>query len=121
MRGDQFKRISKKEVCKLRSIASQLDPVYRIGKEGIKETTIRDLKVLLKKYGMVKVRIERGAMIEKDREEIASEVARRTGAKVLEIRGFTFTLALDDPRYLRRILKGTLFPPGGGRSGYPRI
>ncbi len=116
MKGDQFRRVSKKEVCKLRSIASQLEPVYRIGKEGIKENSIRDLKNLLKKYGMVKVKIERGAMTEKGRGEIAFEVAEMTGSKVLEIRGFTFTLAIDDPKYLRKILKGELSPPGESRS-----
>ncbi|MCD6503661.1 MAG: YhbY family RNA-binding protein [Euryarchaeota archaeon] len=105
-------KISKKDYYKLRSISSQMKDVYNIGKEGIKETTVRDLKILLKKYGMIKVKFQKGARLEKDRFELAEELAKKVGAIIIDIRGFTVTLALDDPSYARSIIKGTRTPLG---------
>lgn len=105
-------KIPKKDYYKLRSISSQMKDTYSIGKEGIKDTTIKDLKMLLKKYGMIKIRLQRGSRLEKDRFELAEELAKKVGAIIVDIRGFTVTLALDDPSYARSIIKGTRVPPG---------
>ena len=86
--------------------------VYSIGKEGLKENIVKDIRTLLKKYGMIKIRLQKGSRIEKDRFEIAEELAKRVGAIIIDIRGFTVTLALDDPSYARSIIKGTRIPPG---------
>ncbi len=105
-------KISKKDFYKLKSISSQMRETYSIGKEGLKDSLINDIKNLLKKYGMIKIRIQKGAMVEKDRYEIAEELAKKVGAIVIEVRGFTVTLALDEPSYARSIIKGTRVPPG---------
>ena len=70
----------------------------RIGKSGISENVLKEIKRRLKKKGVVKVKILKSALKveEKDRFEIAKEVAERIGAKLVEVRGRTFILLMEN-------------------------
>ncbi|BCU69254.1 YhbY family RNA-binding protein [Stygiolobus caldivivus] len=65
----------------------------RIGKKGVTEEVINEIKRRLKEHKVVKVKI--GIEIE-DRREFAKEIAEKVGARLIEVRGYTFILAKKD-------------------------
>ncbi len=66
--------------------------VVQLGKAGVTDSFIEELKDQIKKKKAVKVKILRSAKGERDREEIASEVARKCNAVLADVRGNTFVL-----------------------------
>ena len=68
--------------------------VVRIGKTGITEGLIEEIKRNLEKHKIVKVKILKSyrETIEKSRQELADTIAKLVNAKVVEIRGYTLTL-----------------------------
>ncbi len=66
----------------------------QLGKKGLTKGFINEVKKRLEKNGVVKIRILKSfiksSMI--DRREIARRVAELTGAKLIEVRGYTFIL-----------------------------
>jgi len=66
----------------------------QLGKKGITEEFIREVKNRLEKHGVVKIRILKSfrRITGMDRRDIARIVAEKTGAQLLEVRGYTFTL-----------------------------
>ena len=78
----------------LRGELSQTRPTVHIGKKGVTEQVVNEIKRQLKERGFVKVKIEKSVIriLELDRREVAKEVAERVGAELLEVRGRTFVL-----------------------------
>ena len=78
----------------IRGELSQTRPTVHIGKKGVTEEVVREIKRQLKERGFVKVKIEKSVIriLELDRREVAKEVAERVGAELLEVRGRTFVL-----------------------------
>ncbi|RLF24608.1 MAG: RNA-binding protein [Thermoprotei archaeon] len=68
--------------------------VVHIGKKGITEEVIEEIKRQLEERKVVKVRILRSCLeVEnRDRREIARRIAELTGAKLAGIRGHVFVL-----------------------------
>ncbi|HEX55423.1 MAG: RNA-binding protein [Candidatus Altiarchaeales archaeon] len=64
----------------------------RIGKNGITDELINEIKAQLNKHGVLRVRILRAARISKDRFSIAEEVSRLADAELVLVRGNTFIL-----------------------------
>ncbi|MEJ2779853.1 MAG: YhbY family RNA-binding protein [Sulfolobaceae archaeon] len=62
----------------------------RIGKKGVTEEVVKEIKRRLDEHKVVKVKI--GIEVE-DRREFARLIAERANAKLIEIRGYTFILA----------------------------
>ncbi|MFH1721060.1 MAG: YhbY family RNA-binding protein [Candidatus Altiarchaeota archaeon] len=71
----------------------QIKASLQIGKSGVTDGFIDELKASLKKQKILKVRILSNAITKKSKKEIAEETARKVKAKLIEIRGNTFTLA----------------------------
>ncbi len=72
-----------------------------IGKKGVTEELLREIKNRLKREGVVKVRILKSALevTGLDRRSLAKLVADKLGARLVEVRGRTFILArIDDGR-----------------------
>ncbi len=70
----------------------------RIGKAGVSERVINEIKRRLKEKGVIKVKMLKSTLkVEgKNRFEIAKEVAEKVGAKLVEVRGRTFILLLPE-------------------------
>lgn len=68
----------------------------RIGKNGLSEGVINEIKRRLKEHKVIKVKI--GIDVE-DRREFAKKVAEIVNAKLIEVRGYTFILAKKDDSY----------------------
>ncbi len=67
-------------------------PAIRIGKNGVTDGLINEVKRRLKQDCVVKVKVA----TEDNVEEVAKNIAEMVGAKLIETRGFTFILAKDD-------------------------
>lgn len=71
-------------------MGSEIDPTVHVGKEGLTEGIVLEVKAQIKRNKLVKVRVLPAAGQDKD--EVAEELARRAGAKCVETRGFTVLL-----------------------------
>ncbi len=85
--------MDKKKIMKLRIGAQRLKPTVHVGKEGLTEKVIKELKMQLEKNKLVKIRMLDS--IEGDRKELAETIARDTSSTVVDVRGFTVVLARD--------------------------
>lgn len=78
----------------LRAKYYDIQPKAWIGKKGLDEGAINEVSTQLRKDGVVKVEIRKGALIttEMKREEIAQKVAGLTDSEVIDVRGKRFIL-----------------------------
>lgn len=67
-------------------------PTLNIGKYGITDALISEIKKRLKKHKTLRIKILKSARIKKDKKEIAEEVSQKVKAKILDFRGNTFIL-----------------------------
>lgn len=76
-------------------VAGKVD--MQLGKGGISEEFINEVRNRLEKHGVVKIRVLKSyrRAHERDIEDIAREVAERSGGRIYEIRGFTFILVRE--------------------------
>lgn len=89
-----MKRLPGKVRRALRAKYQDIPPRAWIGKKGIDEGAIGEIMTQLKKDGVVKVEIRKGALIstEMDRKAIAEKVAELTDSELLDVRGKRFIL-----------------------------
>ncbi|WP_048151507.1 YhbY family RNA-binding protein [Palaeococcus ferrophilus] len=89
-----MKRLPGKVRRTLRAKYQDIPPRAWIGKKGFDEGAIGEIMTQLKKDGVVKVEIRKGALIstEMDRKAIAEKVAELTDSELLDVRGKRFIL-----------------------------
>ncbi len=63
----------------------------QIGKSGVTDSLIGEIKLQIRRQKTLKVRILKSARTT-DRDKIAKEVAEKTNSRLLDVRGNTFTL-----------------------------
>ena len=71
-----------------RKIAHRLDPVIRVGKEGITDSLIEQIKTYIKKHKMIKVKF----LKVDNKDEKFKELAERTNTELIHQIGFTIVL-----------------------------
>lgn len=81
--------MSKKE---LKEKGKYLEPVIRIGKAGLTEGVIKEIKLQLKKKNLIKVKLLKGALEQKDKKQLANELAEKTGSELIDRVGFVVVL-----------------------------
>ncbi|MEA3399342.1 MAG: YhbY family RNA-binding protein [Patescibacteria group bacterium] len=71
-----------------------LSPFTSIGKNGISDNTILQIKTNLKAHKLCKIKILRTFLDEsgRDKKEVAEDLAKRTGSVFIELMGLTVTL-----------------------------
>ena len=72
--------------------AKLLEPIIRIGKSGLTEGVIEEIKTQLKKNKLIKIKLLKAALVDKDRKAIAREIAEKTGAELIHQVGFVVVL-----------------------------
>ena len=77
---------------KLREEARLLEPVIRIGKNGLTDSVAEEIKKQLKKKGLIKVKMLKGFLGNKDRKLAAREVAEKTNSVLVDNVGFVVVL-----------------------------
>jgi len=84
-------RIDNSELKRLRSIASNMEAEFNIGKNGLTSTFIESVDKYLDKYEIVKIKSLKAA--DKDElEKVANEITEKLNAILVEVRGYTFVL-----------------------------
>ncbi|MFH1649289.1 MAG: YhbY family RNA-binding protein [Candidatus Woesearchaeota archaeon] len=63
-----------------------------LGKDGITENVVKDLKIRLKKHKVLKVKFLPSMIEGKDKKALASNLAMLTESKVVSLVGFTVVL-----------------------------
>jgi RNA-binding protein len=74
----------------LRSEAHHLDPIFQVGKGGVSETMLRQIEEALEKRELLKVSILQNN--EDDKNEVAEQLAKGTGAELVQLIGLTVVL-----------------------------
>ena len=74
---------------------AELKPIIFIGKNGITDSVISEIKQQLEGRKVIKIKILRSAREEMDRKEIAESVADSSGANLIELRGNIFVLSKE--------------------------
>lgn len=85
--------MEKDKIYRLKSEASKLNPIINIGKNGVNDAVIDELKKHIKASRLVKVKVLRSAeTADKDFKAIAEELAKNTASTLIEVRGRTLVL-----------------------------
>ena len=84
-------KLSKKELVKR---GSTIDPTIHVGKEGVSDGVIEEIKTQIKRAKIVKVKMQPAAG--EDIKDVAADIANRAEVKCVETRGFTILLC--DPK-----------------------
>ncbi len=67
-------------------------PTILIGKNGVSQELLEEIEKQLEKKEMVKVKILKSALGEKETKEIAFKITEQTESSLVEVRGHTFIL-----------------------------
>ncbi len=84
-------KLSKKELVKR---GSTIDPTIHVGKEGVSDGVIEEIKTQIKRAKIIKVKMLPAAG--EDIKDVAADIAKRAEVKCVETRGFTILLC--DPK-----------------------
>ncbi len=74
----------------LRAEAHHLDPIFQVGKGGVNDAMIQQLREVLEVRELIKVRILDNC--EDDKHEVAESLARGTRAELVQLIGLTVVL-----------------------------
>lgn len=88
--------LTSKQRAALRGIASTYETIFQIGKGGISETLIQQVKDALRKRELIKLHVLDNCPM--DAREAAAELAEATGAEVVQVIGSRFVLFLRNPK-----------------------
>jgi RNA-binding protein len=76
----------------VKSVLAPGKPTVCVGKNGASGDVLEEIEKQLKNQEMVKIRILKTALANKEPKQIAIEIAERTEASLVEVRGRTFML-----------------------------
>lgn len=76
----------------LKSKAMELDPIIIVGKSGLTDSAIKEIKVQLKKRKLIKIKFLRTIVKEKGKKELAEELAEKTDSRIIMKVGFVVVL-----------------------------
>jgi len=81
-----------KNKIKLRNRAKSLDPVIRIGKNGITDSVINELLRQLKKKRLIKIKFLKSFITNKDKKLVVQELMKKTNSEVIDVIGNVIVL-----------------------------
>lgn len=88
--------LTSKQRSTLRGIASKYETILQVGKGGISEALVQQVKDALRKRELIKMRVLDNCPL--DAREAAEELAARTGSEVVQVIGNRFVLFLRNPK-----------------------
>lgn len=86
----------------LRSEAHHLSPIFQVGKGGVNEQMIKQIGEALEVRELLKVSILQNC--EEDKNEVAQELAKKTGAELVQLIGLTIVLYKESKNNKRILL-----------------
>ena len=84
----------KRTMKEIKRIGADLKPTIHVGKEGITDSLIEEVKLQVKTRKVVKIRLLPASGDEKD--VIAKEISERSGAVLVDVRGSIVLLTQQD-------------------------
>ncbi|WP_297419622.1 YhbY family RNA-binding protein [Thermococcus sp.] len=107
------KRLSGKVRRAIRARYYNIPPRAWVGKRGLEEGVIDEIKVQLEKDGILKIEMRKGALISTglDRAALARKVAELTDSELIDVRGKRFILFRPREgweKYLRKLQRKEL-------------
>lgn len=84
--------LDKKKITALKKESVSLDPLVNVGKSGVTDAVIEEIKKQLKDKKLVKVRILRSADAAEDLKGTGKQLAQACGAELIDVRGRTISL-----------------------------
>ncbi len=85
-------KLSGKDISELRSQAQTLDASLQMGKAGLTDAFVDEVRGQLAREDLVKIKLLRSARAGEDRTDLAEELAEATGAVLVEVKGYTVVL-----------------------------
>ena len=76
-----------KEKIMLRSKAKALEPVLRMGKEGLSENFIEEVNKVLKKRKLIKIKLLKTSFDKKNKKEMMDSIIQRTNSELIDAVG----------------------------------
>ena len=76
----------------LKEKAKIFEPVIRIGKSGLTEDSIKEIKRQLHKKRLIKIKLLKSCLEKKDRKEFAKDIAEKTDSELIDQVGFVVVL-----------------------------
>lgn len=80
------------ERLRLRAKAQALSAAMSVGKSGLTDGVVEEVRRQLEEHRLLKLRLLPSAQEERSREELAAELAQRTRSELVEVRGNTVVL-----------------------------
>ncbi|MEA1985285.1 MAG: YhbY family RNA-binding protein [Euryarchaeota archaeon] len=84
--------MNKEKMKQLKHDASHIKPIINIGKKGIDEAVLGELKKQIKARHLVKVKVLKSASYEEGIEAIAQKLSESTNSTLVDVRGGTVVL-----------------------------
>jgi RNA-binding protein len=81
-----------KRILELRGQAARLEASTHVGKNGVTPSLVEELKRQLKDNKLIKVKLLKSAVEAMPRETLGKELAGKTGAELIEVKGNTVVL-----------------------------
>lgn len=81
-----------KKILELRGQAARMEATTHVGKNGVTPSLIEEINRQLKDNKLVKIKLLKSAVELKPREEMARELAEKTKAELIEVKGNTVVL-----------------------------
>ncbi|MDK2891775.1 YhbY family RNA-binding protein [Methanohalophilus sp.] len=79
--------MEKTKQLQLKSEASQLKPLLNVGKNGLDDSVIDEIKKQLKVHRLIKIKILRSAEEDMDIKALGGELSRLTSSELIDVRG----------------------------------
>jgi RNA-binding protein len=79
-------------IRELKSKAMLLEPIINVGKAGLTDSVIEEIKLQLKKRKLIKVKFLKSAIENKDKKQLAQELVSKTNAQLIHKVGFVVVL-----------------------------
>ncbi|NPE28159.1 YhbY family RNA-binding protein [Methanococcoides sp. SA1] len=84
--------MDKERLYKLRSEATNIKPIINVGKGGVTDQLITELKKHIKERHLVKVKVLKSASYEDGIDAIAENLAEATRTTIIDVRGSSVVL-----------------------------
>ena len=73
-----------KEIKELRSQSKELEPIVRIGKNGLTEGMLKQLYRLLEQKAMIKIKLLKSSFVGNEKEQFIEELVMKTQSQLVD-------------------------------------
>lgn len=85
-------KMDSKEINALKKKAVNLDPVLRIGKNGLNESVLSEINKMLNKRGLIKIKALKSFAMSFDLDETIDKIVKFTNSQLISKKGFVIVL-----------------------------